>query len=62
MQRAQCGTLSRDSRITLWAEGRRQTAEPLRDPLIITILGFHMIIHKTYCFLRKVPELMLTNY
>ena len=29
---AQRGTRSRDSRITPWAKGRRQTAEPPRDP------------------------------
>ena len=33
MQGARCGTPSRDSRITPWAEGRLQTAEPPRDPL-----------------------------
>ena len=32
MQRAQCGTQSPDSRIMLWAEGRRSTAEPPRCP------------------------------
>ena len=32
MQGAQCGTRSRDSRIAPWAKGRRQTAEPPRDP------------------------------
>ena len=32
MQGARCGTRSRDSRVTPWAEGRRQTAEPPRDP------------------------------
>ena len=28
-----CGTRSQDSRITPWAKGRCQTAEPPRDPL-----------------------------
>ena len=32
-QGARCGTRSLDSRITLWAKGRSQTTEPLRDPL-----------------------------
>ena len=32
MQGAQCGTRSQDSRIAPWAKGRRQTAEPPRDP------------------------------
>ena len=32
MQGAGCGTQSRDSRITPWAEGRLSTAEPPRDP------------------------------
>ena len=32
IQEAQRGTRSRDSRITTWAEGRRQTAKPPRDP------------------------------
>ena len=32
MQGARCGTRSQDSRITPWAEGRHQTAEPPRDP------------------------------
>ena len=32
MQGAWCGTWSWDSRITPWAEGRWQTAEPPRDP------------------------------
>ena len=31
MQGAPCGTQSRDSRITPWAKGRCQTAEPPRD-------------------------------
>ena len=34
MPGAQCGTQSRDSRIASWAKGRRQTAEPPRDPLL----------------------------
>ena len=33
MQGARCGTRSWDSRIAPWAKGRRQTAEPPRDPL-----------------------------
>ena len=32
MQGARCGTRSRDSRITLGAEGRHQTTESSRDP------------------------------
>ena len=32
MQGAQCATPSQDSRITPWAEGRRLTTEPPRDP------------------------------
>ena len=32
MQGARCGTWSLDSRIMPWAEGRRQTAAPPRDP------------------------------
>ena len=35
MQGAWCGTWSQDSRITPWAEGRHQTAEPPGDPLWI---------------------------
>ena len=31
-QGARCGTQSRDSRITPWAEVRRSTAEPPRRP------------------------------
>ena len=31
------GTSSRDSRITSWAKGRRQTAEPPRDPLVLVL-------------------------
>ena len=31
-QGARCGTWSRVSRIIPWVEGRRQTAEPPRDP------------------------------
>ena len=38
MQGARCGTQSPDSRITPWAEDRRQTAEPPRDPRL-TISG-----------------------
>ena len=41
MQGARRGARSRDSRIKPWAKGRRQTAEPPRDPpgfLIIVIL------------------------
>ena len=33
MQGARHGTQSQDSRIMPWAKGRRQTAEPPRDPL-----------------------------
>ena len=33
MQEARHGTRSLVSRITPWAKGRRQTAEPPRDPL-----------------------------
>ena len=32
MQGAQCGTQSWDLGITLWAEGRLSTIEPLRHP------------------------------
>ena len=32
MQGPRCGTQSRDSRITLWAKGRRSTVEPPRPP------------------------------
>ena len=32
MQGARCGTRSLDSRLTLWPEGRQQTAEPCRCP------------------------------
>ena len=32
MQGARRGTQSQDSRIMPWAKGRRQTAEPPRDP------------------------------
>ena len=32
MQGARRGTRSRDPRIAPWAKGRRQTAEPPRDP------------------------------
>ena len=34
MRRARCGTRSRDPRMTTWAEDRRQTTEPPRDPPI----------------------------
>ena len=33
LQEARCRTRSWDSRIVHWAKGRRQTAEPRRDPL-----------------------------
>ena len=36
---AQHGTQSRDSRIALWAKGRRQTAEPPRDPRYLMLLS-----------------------
>ncbi|CAD7687994.1 unnamed protein product [Nyctereutes procyonoides] len=36
MPGARCGTRSRDSSIAPWAKGRRQTAEPPRDPLMKT--------------------------
>ena len=32
IQGSRCGTGSRDSRITPWAEGRRSTTEPLGRP------------------------------
>ena len=37
------GTQSRDSRIAPWAKGRRQTAEPPRDPLIF-FLRFYLFM------------------
>ena len=37
-QGARRGTQSRDSRITLWAEGRCQTAEPPGDPSVCVFL------------------------
>ena len=45
VQGTQCGTLSRDSRIMPWAEGRRSTscstaAEPPRDPSLRVFMGF----------------------
>ena len=40
MPGARCGTRSRDSRITPWTKGRRQTAEPPRDPLRINFCYF----------------------
>ena len=48
MQGARCGTRSQVSRITPWAEGRRQTAEPPRDPLepkLKSDLGFNLMLH-----------------
>ena len=38
MRGARCGTRSRVSRITAWAEGRRPTAEPPRDPPFFSTL------------------------
>ena len=45
MQGAQFGTQSQDSRITPWAEGRSQTAEPPRDPQHTVLISFvdHML-------------------
>ena len=37
---ARCGIRSRVSRIAPWAKGRRQTAEPPRDPYFPLILIF----------------------
>ena len=51
MQGARSGTRSWDSRIAPWAKDRRQTAEPLRDPLFpftyvrITFLLFSYIFN-----------------
>ena len=36
-QGAPCGTQSQDSKIMPWAKGRRQTAKPPRDPLLLEI-------------------------
>ena len=38
MQGARCGTPSQDSRIMPWAQGRRSTTEPPRDPHEATFL------------------------
>ena len=38
-QGAQCGTQSRVSRITLWAEGRHQTAGPPGLPCVLIFMG-----------------------
>ena len=38
MQGALCGIRSQVFRIMPWAEGRRQTAEPSRAPLILFII------------------------
>ena len=42
MQGARCGTRSWDSRITSWAEGRYQTAEPPRCPSSKPFIVFKM--------------------
>ena len=39
-----CGTRSWDSRITPWAKGRHQTAEPPRDPHLLTIFNIWIIV------------------
>ena len=44
MQGARRGTRSRDPGVTPWAEGRRQTAEPPRDPPILFIYSFIFLI------------------
>ena len=44
-QGARPGTQSRVSRITPWAEGRRSTAEPPRDP-VVEISLVHLCIHE----------------
>ena len=47
MQEALCGTLSQDSRITPWAEGRCLTAEPPRHPKnFFFFLRFYLFIHE----------------
>ena len=45
MQGARCGTGSRDSRITPWAKGRRQTTEPPRDLLLSAFQSAFMLFH-----------------
>ena len=37
MPGAQCGILSWDSRIAPLAKGRRQTADPPRDPIVLIL-------------------------
>ena len=52
MQGAQHGTQSRDSRIMPWAEGRRHTTEPPRDPYFSFLkweIRFHASL-TTKCF------------
>ena len=57
MPGARRGTRSRDSRIAPWAKGRRQTAEPPRDPpfdflnhILFSVACFknQYIVHITY--------------
>ena len=44
---ARSRTRSRDPRIAPWAKGRRQNAEPPRDPRILFFLRFYLFIHDT---------------
>ena len=56
MQGARCETWSWDSRITSWAEGRRSTAEPPKDPinflLDVSWDLVHSLPHKYLLFIR----------
>ena len=44
MPEAWRGTQYRDSRFTPWAKGRRQTAEPPRDPSFWIVLTHHFLL------------------
>ena len=50
--------------VTTWAEGRRSTAEPLRDPLILMfcfILMFLRLIQSTWIFVWLVAPNLLSR-
>ena len=54
-----CGIRSRVSGIVPWAKGRRQTAAPPRDPLILLFKKYHILGDILY-FSSLVPYLIVT--
>ena len=64
MPGARRGTRSRDSRIAPWAKGRRQTAEPPRDPprfLVLMELGVSRPAASSYPSTKMISDYIFSH-